>query len=109
MKKNVLAIYLWKVIVNIMGSEESKTHVEHNGSQHVEIVNMQEQHSNMLEENKLLLWLIYDTPLKKSFYIIFSSSWFSPISVDNEKSSATYAYHPIGLLPNICQDFTKSS
>lgn len=41
-----------------MGSEESKTHVEHNGSQHVEIVNMQEQHSNMLEENKLLLWLI---------------------------------------------------
>lgn len=41
-----------------MGAEESKAHVEHNGDQHVEIINLQNEHSNKIEQNTLLLWII---------------------------------------------------
>lgn len=41
-----------------MGAEESKAHVEHNGDQHVEIFNMQAEHSLKLDQQTTLLLLI---------------------------------------------------
>lgn len=41
-----------------MGSEESKAHVEHNGDSHIDIINMQSEHSEKFEENKLMLQII---------------------------------------------------
>lgn len=41
-----------------MGAEESKAHVEHNGDQHVEVINMQNEHALKLDQNTTLLLII---------------------------------------------------
>lgn len=41
-----------------MGSEESKAYIEHNGDSHIDIINMQSEHSEKFEENKLMLQII---------------------------------------------------
>lgn len=41
-----------------MGTEESKSQVEHNGDQHVDIINLQNVHTGKFEENKCILWII---------------------------------------------------
>lgn len=41
-----------------MGTEQSKAHVEHNGDQHVEIINMQGDHSEKIDKVIVMLWLL---------------------------------------------------
>lgn len=41
-----------------MGSEESKAYIEHNGDSHIDIINMQSEHSEKFEENKLMLQIL---------------------------------------------------
>lgn len=36
-----------------MGAEESKAHVKHDGDQHIEIINLQNEHSNKINRNTL--------------------------------------------------------
>ena len=48
----------WLSLHIAMGAEESKAHVEHNDDQHVEIINLQNEHSNKIDQNTLLLWIV---------------------------------------------------
>lgn len=41
-----------------MGAEESKSQVHHDGDTHVEIINNQNNHTEKLEINTILLWCI---------------------------------------------------
>lgn len=41
-----------------MGGDSSKAQVQHNGDSHIEIINTQVEHSNKLDANTTVLWIV---------------------------------------------------